>query len=134
MDIRSVDIGAGLDQQVFIIPVSCIGADAGTIDVIKTLPFEMEVTEVRMVLTSKLATAGATHLLRVTDGTNNIVADQTYALADTIGTEKIPALVSANVRLQGTDKLTVVSTAGGTASTAGQALVVIKYKKIGEKS
>ncbi len=65
MDIRSVDIAVRLEQQVFIIPVSCIGADADTIDIIKTLPFEMEIKEVWMVLTSKLAIAGATNLIRV---------------------------------------------------------------------
>lgn len=129
MEIRSVDTGAGTEQVITTCTVSCISADAGSIEVLKTLPFAMEVTEVRTVLTSKLVGAGATHLIRVTDGTNNIVADQTYALADAIGLEKAPALVAANVKLSGADKLVIVGTAG-TASTGGHALVIIKAKRV----
>lgn len=130
MEIRSVDTGAGTEQVIITCTVSCLGADAGSIEVLKTLPFAMEVTEVRMVLTSKLVTAASTHLIKVTDGTNNIVADQTYALADAIGLEKAPALVAANVKLSGADKLVIVGTAGGTASTGGHALVVVKARRV----
>ncbi len=94
MEIRSVDTGAGTEQVFITCTASLIGADAGSIEVLKTLPFAMEVTEVRTVLTSKLVTAGATSLIRVTDGTNNIVADQSYALADAIGL--LPGLPQSN--------------------------------------
>jgi len=129
MEIRSVDTGAGTEQMIITCTVSCISADAGSIEVIKTLPFAIEVTEVRMVLTSKLVGAGATALIRVTDGTNNIVADQTYALADAIGLEKAPALVAAYVKLSAAEKLVIVTTAG-VASTAGHALIVIKARRV----
>lgn len=130
MEIRSVDTGAGTEQVIITCTASLIGADAGSIEVLKTLPFAMEVTEVRTVLTSKLVTAGATSLIRVTDGTNNIVADQSYALADAIGLEKAPALVAANVKISGAEKLVIITTAGGTPSTGGHALVVIKARRV----
>ena len=134
MDIRSIDTGAGLEQVVITATVSCIGADAGSVEIFSTLPFNMEITEIQMVLASKLVTAGSTHQIKVTDGTNDICANQTYALADAIGTKKTPALDANYKRLIGSDKLVIVGTAGGTASTAGFALVVIKAKKIGEAS
>ena len=49
-------------------------------------------------------------------------------------TKKTPAVSATNGILNGSDKLVIVGTAGGTASTAGFALVVIKAKKIGEAS
>lgn len=130
MEIRSVDIGAGTEQVIITATVSCIGADAGTIEVLKTLPFALEITEIRAVLTSKLVTASSTHLIKVTDGTNNICADVTYALADAIGTEKVGTIDAAYKKISGAKKLSIVGTAGSTASTGGHAVVVIKGKRV----
>jgi hypothetical protein len=134
MDLRSIDTGADKEQVIITATVSCIGADAGSVEVFSTLQFPMQITEIQMVLASKLVTASSSHLIKVTDGTNDICANQTYAVADAIGTKKTPAVSATYGILNGSDKLVIVGTAGGTQSTAGFALVVIKAKKIGEAS
>ncbi len=134
MDLRSIDTGAGVEQVVITATVSTLGADAGSLEILKTLPFPMEITEIRAVLASKLVTASSTHSIKVTDGTNDICANVSFALADAIGTEKVGTISSTYSKLNGSDKLVIVGTAGGTASTGGYAIVIIKAKKIGEAS
>ncbi|GEM_PF-4507820 len=130
MEIRSVDTGAGTEQVIITATVSCIGADAGTIEVLNTLPFALEITEIRAVLTGKLVTASSTHSIKVTNGTNDICADVAFALADTIGTEKVGTISATYKRISGAMKLAIVGTAGGTASTGGHALVIIKAQRV----
>lgn len=134
MDIRSIDTGAGIEDLIITAHLSTLGADAGSIEVLKTLPYPIQITEIRVVLTGKLVTASSTHLIKITDGTNDVCANLTLALADTIGTEYVGTINATYAKLQGAKKLVLVGTAGGTASTGGHALVIIKAKKIGEAS
>ncbi len=130
MEIRSVDTGAGTEDMIITAHVSTLGADAGTIEVLKTMPYALEITEIRVVLTGKLVTASSTHKIKVTNGTNDICADLIPALADAIGTEYMGTIDATYKKVSKAMKIAIVGTAGTTASTGGHALVVIKARRV----